>query len=167
MTPQAKKSKNVKRNIVWSTKNVDDWMRDHAEGIFHKENPWLDGQVGIKRAGLSFEYTPEEIQEITKSAQDVIYFANNFGYCLHGSKGYQPITLRNYQEEMLQSYTDNRFTCCMAARQSGKCHIASDLYLQQANKNFHKYIEDIYYERKRNGILSKIKWFLIKLYRKL
>lgn len=167
MTPQAKKSKNVKRNIVWSTKNVDDWMRDHAEGIFHKENPWLDGQVGIKRAGLSFEYTPEEIQEITKSAQDVIYFANNFGYCLHGSKGYQPITLRDYQEEMLQSYTDNRFTCCMSARQSGKCHIASDLYLQQTNKNFHKYIEDIYYERKRNGILSKIKWFLIKLYRKL
>ena len=66
------------KNMTWSTQIVDNWLRDHADGTFHKENPWLDGQVGIKRAGLSFEYTPEEIQELTKSANDVIYFANHY-----------------------------------------------------------------------------------------
>lgn len=156
----------TKKNITWSTKTVDSWMMDHAEGTFHKENPWLDGQVGIKRAGLLFDYTSEEIEELTKSANDVIYFANNYGYCLHGSQGYKPITLRDYQEEMLHSYADNRFTCCMSSRQVGKCFFNGKIYLQQNNKNFQKYIEDVYYERGK-GFLSWIKHFLLKIYRKL
>lgn len=154
------------KNIIWSTQIVDNWLRDHADGTFHKENPWLDGQVGIKRAGLSFEYTPEEIQELTKSANDVIYFANHYGYCMHGSQGYKPITLRDYQEEMLHSYADNRFTCCMSSRQVGKCFFNGKIYLKQNEKNFHKYIEDVYYERSK-GFLSWLKHLLLKVYRKL
>lgn len=122
----------ARKNIVWSSSLVDSWMRDHADGTFHKENPWLDGQVGVKRAGLSFEYTPAEIEELTKSANDVIYFANHYGYCLHGSQGYKPITLRDYQEEMLRSYTDNRFTCCMSSRQVGKTVVAALFLLHNA-----------------------------------
>ena len=163
---QEKPQQPIKKNVVWSTKAMESWMADHAEGTFHKENPWLDNQVGVKRAGLMFDYTPEEIEELTKSANDVIYFANHYGYCMHGSQGYKTITLRDYQEEMLHSYADNRFTCCMSSRQVGKCHIASDLYLQQNNKNFHKYIEDVYYERSK-GFLSWIKHLLLKIYRKL
>ena len=127
-----KPQQGVKKNITWSTKLVDNWMKDHAEGEFHRESPWLDGQVGVKRAGLLFDYTPEEIEELTKSANDVIYFANHFGYCLHGSQGYKPITLRDYQEEMLRSYTDNRFTCCMSSRQVGKTVVAAIFLLHNA-----------------------------------
>lgn len=122
----------ARKNITWSTKTVDSWMMDHAEGTFHKENPWLDGQVGVKRAGLLFDYTQEEIEELTKSANDVIYFANNYGYCLHGSQGYKPITLRDYQEEMLHSYSENRFTCCMSSRQVGKTVVAALFLLHEA-----------------------------------
>lgn len=137
---EQKKKRETRKNVIWSTKMIDAWMSDHAEGTFHKENPWLDGQVGIKRSGLSFEYTPDEIEELTKCANDIIYFANNYGYCLHGSKGYQPITLRNYQEEMLNSYTDNRFTCCMASRQVGKTVVAALFILHNAIFNFDKNI---------------------------
>ena len=156
----------AKKNVVWSTKAMESWMADHAEGTFHKENPWLDNQVGVKRAGLLFDYTPEEIQELTKSANDVIYFANHYGYCMHGTQGYKPITLRDYQEEMLHSYADNRFTCCMSSRQVGKCFFNGKIYLKQNEKNFHKYIEDVYYERGK-GFLSWIKHLLLKVYRKL
>ena len=156
----------AKKNVVWSTKAMESWMADHAEGTFHKENPWLDNQVGVKRAGLMFDYTPEEIEELTKSANDVIYFANHYGYCMHGTQGYKPITLRDYQEEMLHSYADNRFTSCMSSRQVGKCFFNGKIYLQQNNKNFHKYIEDVYYERGK-GFLSWIKHLLLKVYRKL
>ena len=156
----------AKKNVVWSTKAMESWMADHAEGTFHKENPWLDNQVGVKRAGLMFDYTPEEIEELTKSANDVIYFANHYGYCMHGTQGYKPITLRDYQEEMLHSYAVNRFTCCMSSRQVGKCFFNGKIYLQQNNKNFHKYIEDVYYERGK-GFLSWIKHLLLKVYRKL
>jgi hypothetical protein len=127
-----KPQQGVRKNITWSTKLVDSWMKDHAEGEFHKESPWLDGQVGVKKAGLLFDYTPEEIEELTKSANDVIYFANHFGYCLHGSQGYKPITLRDYQEEMLTSYTNNRFTCCMSSRQVGKTVVAALFLLHNA-----------------------------------
>ena len=156
----------AKENVVWSTKAMESWMADHAEGTFHKENPWLDNQVGVKRAGLMFDYTPEEIEELTKSANDVIYFANHYGYCMHGTQGYKPITLRDYQEEMLHSYADNRFTCCMSSRQVGKCFFNGKIYLKQNEKNFHKYIEDVYYERGK-GFLSWIKHLLLKVYRKL
>ena len=163
---QEKPQQPIKKNVVWSTKAMESWMADHAEGTFHKENPWLDNQVGVKRAGLLFDYTPEEIQELTKSANDVIYFANHYGYCMHGSQGYKPITLRDYQEEMLHSYADNRFTCCMSSRQVGKCFFNGKIYLKQNEKNFHKYIEDVYYERGK-GFLSWIKHLLLKVYRKL
>ena len=156
----------AKKNVVWSTKAMESWMADHAEGTFHKENPWCDNQVGVKRAGLMFDYTPEEIEELTKSANDVIYFANHYGYCMHGTQGYKPITLRDYQEEMLHSYADNRFTCCMSSRQVGKCFFNGKIYLKQNEKNFHKYIEDVYYERGK-GFLSWIKHLLLKVYRKL
>ena len=156
----------AKKNVVWSTKAMESWMADHAEGTFHKENPWLDNQVGVKRAGLMFDYTPEEIEELTKSANDVIYFANHYGYCMHGTQGYKPIRLRDYQEEMLHSYADNRFTCCMSSRQVGKCFFNGKIYLKQNEKNFHKYIEDVYYERGK-GFLSWIKHLLLKVYRKL
>ena len=156
----------AKKNVVWSTKAMESWMADHAEGTFHKENPWLDNQVGVKRAGLMFDYTPEEIEELTKSANDVIYFANHYGYCMHGTQGYKPITLRDYQEEMLHSYADNRFTCCMSSRQVGKCFFNGKIYLKQNEKNFHKYIEDLYYERGKD-FLSLIKHLLLKVYRKL
>ena len=85
---------------------------------------------------------------------------------MHGSQGYKPITLRDYQEEKLHSYADNRFTCCMSSRQVGKCFFNGKIYLQQNNKNFHKYIEDVYYERGK-GFLSWIKHLLLKIYRKL
>ena len=116
--------------------------------------------------GLLFEYTPEEIQEVTKCAQDIIYFANNYCYCMQGGKGYQPLTLRDYQEDMLRNYSKNRFNCTLSARQSGKCCFSVTLSTRQGGNNFHKYIEDVYLDRKR-GILYRIKQFLLNIYRKL
>lgn len=161
-----KTNKTQKKKTVWSTKKVDDWMRDYAEGIAHKDSPWLDGMIGIRDPNIVFEYTPEEIQELTKCANDIFYFANNYGYCLQGTKGYQPLKLRDYQEEMLESYVNNRFSISLTSRQTGKCSIINELELQQNENNFHKYIEDVYYEKK-DGILSRIKHFLMKIYRKL
>ena len=48
--------------------------------------------------GLLCEYTEVKIEEITKSANDVIYFAKNYGYCLQGSKGYLPTTFNKNKD---------------------------------------------------------------------
>ena len=71
----------------WTTEKVDKWMEDYAEGIKHKDSPWLEGSIGVKKPGLLFEYTDKEIMEMTKCAKSVIYFANTYGYCQHGNQG--------------------------------------------------------------------------------
>lgn len=164
--PALPSKKATTKKIVWTTKKVDEWMRDYADGIAHKDNPWLDGTIGVRNPDIVFEYTPEEIQELTKCANDIFYFANNYCWCLQGSKGYQPLTLRDYQEEMLEAYVKNRFNITLSCRQIGKCSIINKLELQKNENNFHKYIEDIYLERKK-GFLSKLKSLLLKIYRKL
>ena len=158
-------AKQTKDSAYWTSKRVDAWMKDYANGHIRKDNPWSDGMIGIRKPDLLFEYTPEEIQEVTKCAQDIIYFANNYCYCMQGGKGYQPLTLRDYQEDMLRNYSKNRFNITLSARQSGKCFIGR-LATRQAGTNFHKYIEDVYLDRKK-GFLYRIKQFLFNIYNKL
>ena len=166
MAIEKKKNNNVKKNVVWTSKRVDEWMKDYAEGIIHKSSPWADGVIGVRNPDIVFEYTQDEISELSKCANDIIYFANNYCYCMQGSSGYKPITLRDYQEEMLKSYVENRFSITLASRQVGKCHFGDKIEIQQMKNKFHKYIEDVYYDRKK-GFLSSLKHFLIKIYRKL
>lgn len=130
----------TKKNVVWTSKRVDSWMKDYSEGVIHKDNPWLDGTIGVRNPSLVFEYTPKEIEELTKCAEDIMYFANNYCYCLQGSRGYQPLTLRDYQEEMLTSYANNRFSICCASRQIGKTVVAGVFLLHSAIFNFDKNI---------------------------
>ena len=159
-------AKHTKDSAYWTSKRVDAWMKDYANGHIRKDNPWADGMIGIRKPDLLFEYTPEEIQEVTKCAKDIIYFANNYCYCMQGGKGYQPLTLRDYQEDMLRNYSKNRFNICLSARQSGKCTFGARTTLQQSEKNFHKYIEEIYLDRKK-GFLYRIKKILFNIYNKL
>lgn len=159
-------AKQTKDSAYWTSKRVDAWMKDYANGHIRKDNPWADGMIGIRKPDLLFEYTPEEIQEVTKCAQDIIYFANNYCYCMQGGKGYQPLTLRDYQEDMLRNYSNNRFNISMTGRQCGKCSFGVTLTTRQGGNNFHKYIEDIYLDRKK-GFLYRIKQFLLNIYRKL
>ena len=138
LTSKKQTEKTKKKNIVWSTKRVDEWMADYAEGIMRKESPWADGSIGVRNADIVFEYTPEEIIELKRCADDILYFANKYCYCLQGSKGYQPITLRKYQEEMLNSYDENRFNVVLSCRQIGKTVIAAIFIMHNTIFNFDK-----------------------------
>ena len=129
-----------KKNIVWTSKRIDSWMKDYSEGVFHKDTPWADGVVGVRTPNIVFEYTPEEIEEITKCAGDIKYFANTYCYCMQGSRGYQPLTLRDYQEEMIEAYDKNRFCITLSSRQIGKTVIAAVFILHNAIFNYDKNI---------------------------
>lgn len=133
-------SKKTTKKIVWTTKKVDEWMRDYADGIAHKDNPWLDGTIGVRNPDIVFEYTEEEIQELTRCANDIFYFANNYCWCLQGSKGYQPLTLRDYQEEMLEAYVKNRFNITLSCRQIGKTVIAAVFILHYIIFNYDRHV---------------------------
>lgn len=171
MSTQQKNNKNqpgVKKNSVWTSKRVDKWMKDYGEGVMHKDSPWLDNTIGVRNPSLIFEYTPEEIEELTRCASDIIYFANNYCYCLQGSRGYQPLKLRDYQEEMLSAYESKRFVVTVASRQIGKCSINSCINILDGNGNTcNTTIENVYMSNSKQSFLSKIKNYLYKLYHKL
>lgn len=168
MALATKQEQKTKKNIVWTTERVDSWMKDYSEGMVHKETPWSDGVIGVRNPDIVFEYTPKEIEELTKCAHDIIYFANKYCYCLQGSKGYRPITLRDYQEEMLNAYYNNRFNITLSCRQIGKCFFGGKININTIdNKKDNLSIEDLYYKMSNKSFLSKIKYLLLKIYRKL
>ena len=66
------KSKQVSnKNMTWSTKVVDNWMQDHAEGTFHKENPWLV-RKRMQRYGLFLNPPNNSVKKLCF----ITYFSN-------------------------------------------------------------------------------------------
>lgn len=88
---------------------------------FYESNPQL------KAENIVFEYTKVELEELTRCANDVVYFANRFCYSMT-DEGVQQITLRPYQEETLEKFQDNRFIVMLASRQIGKT-VTSSIFI--------------------------------------
>jgi hypothetical protein len=108
-----------KEALVWSTLRVNEMLEQLDSGIEPYTTPFWDGKPEWKNANIVFEYTPEELTEIEKCAKDVIYFANNYCFVMTDD-GIQNILLRDYQEDILRDFQDNRFACLLSPRQVGK-----------------------------------------------
>lgn len=108
---------------VWTTDRVNSLLLDIENGLIDiktlKNSPFKDNDPVWKKAGLIFEYTPEEVEEIKKCKMDVIYFANTYAQVMT-DEGIKQITLRDYQEEILPEFRKNRFNILNASRQIGK-----------------------------------------------
>lgn len=114
---------------TWSTKAVNQYLNDLDNGIERHDSPFYFGNTQLRRPNLLFEYTQEEINELVKCKNDVTYFANHYAYTMNPSTGaLNLITLRDYQEDLLRTINDNRFSVIVASRQSGKT-ISSSIYL--------------------------------------
>jgi len=82
----------------------------------------LEG-VLVKKAHKKMNYTPEQIQEFAKCADPVdgpMYFMDNFFNIQHPTRGkmlYHPF---KYQEELINTYHNYRFSISLMPRQTGK-----------------------------------------------
>jgi hypothetical protein len=88
-------------------------------------------------------------------------------------EGVQQITLRPYQENMLEDFQDNRFVVMLASRQIGKCSLYDTKVTIKYKDGSIKLVSvgNLYYitlsiERKLT-LIEKIKWSFWKLYDKL
>ena len=110
-------------SAIWTTEKVNKLLEDFENGMIDiktiKNSPFKDNDPVWKKANIVFEYTPEELEEIRKCKNDPVYFASNYAQVMT-EDGIQQIKLRDYQEEIVQSFKDNRFNCLMASRQIGK-----------------------------------------------
>lgn len=113
----------MSRQVIWTTKLVEEATEKINNGFVlgRLDNPFFEKVVGLRTSGLTFKMTPEEQEEYIKCALDIHYFASTYCY-IKGEEG-QPIIipLRDYQNEILDNFFNNRFNILMASRQVGKC----------------------------------------------
>lgn len=108
---------------LWTSESVELAKKGLADGYKLIESPYnsrITGDVKLKRANLPFKYTPEEFMEKKRSMHDKVYFGNNHVSLKDPVYGWQRVTLRDYQCNLLKRYTKNRWNIILFPRQSGK-----------------------------------------------
>ena len=112
------------KQMVFTTKLVDDATDKINDGVVVKryQNPWLKGEVGIRRSGVTFKMSPAEQQEYIRCALDIHYFTEQYCKTKREDGSVGSITLRDYQKDILDNFINSRFNILMASRQVGKCN---------------------------------------------
>jgi len=80
-----------------------------------------DENGAVKRPNKEIKYTKEMIEKYANSAKSVIYFAENFYYIIHPTKGKMKIKLFDYQKQMLENFQNHQHNVLCCGRQLGKC----------------------------------------------
>ena len=80
----------------------------------YKGNPLLKGR------GEQHEFTQEQVKEFIKCSQDPEYFLTNYIKVISLDDGIIPFHPYPFQQKLVSSFHDNRFTICKLPRQSGK-----------------------------------------------
>ena len=78
------------------------------------------GNQNLKEAGIDIQFTEEQVIEYMKCAKDPIYFIEKYVKVVSLDEGLVPFKLYDFQEDMVQTVHDNRFTIAKLPRQSGK-----------------------------------------------
>ena len=83
-------------------------------------NNGYNGNSSLKRIGIDFSYTEEQVLEIAKCVKDPIYFIDNYCYIVTLDYGIQPFKLYDCQKTKIKLIHDNRKVILMEGRQQGK-----------------------------------------------
>jgi hypothetical protein len=79
----------------------------------YRDNPLL------KRVGVKVNFTEEQVEEYIKCSKDPIYFAK-YIKIITLDEGVVPFKMYDFQEEMIRTFYQNRFTIMKCPRQVGK-----------------------------------------------
>lgn len=74
----------------------------------------------LKRAHVPIEFTAEQVEEVIKCSQDVVYFIENYVKIINLDEGLVPFNMYPFQQDMANMITDNRFSVIKTCRQAGK-----------------------------------------------
>lgn len=163
---------------VWTSKKVNEVIRQLQEGSDKDPDTscFYMGDIELKNSDVTFEYTLDEQEELVKCANDVVYFANKYGFAMTDD-GISNIRLRPYQENMLHTFQKNRYVIMMAARQIGKCLLFNTkIKIKENNKIKVIPMYELWYKvlkpslskfSLKQKLIFKLKYFLYKLYDKL
>jgi hypothetical protein len=78
------------------------------------------GNPLLKAAYVSVEYDEHTLKEYMTCSKDPIHFAREYVKIVHVDRGLVNFDLYDYQEEMVNTFHNNRFVICKMPRQTGK-----------------------------------------------
>ena len=78
------------------------------------------GNPLLKKANVPVEFTKEQIQEYQKCMEDPVHFIQEHMKIVSLDEGLVPFKMYDFQQNMVKTFHDNRFTICKLPRQSGK-----------------------------------------------
>ena len=83
----------------------------------------IDGYLGnhrLKKIGVDLSYTQEQVSEIVKCTEDPVYFIKTYVKIVNVDHGLVPFDMWPFQENMVKSFHENRFSIAKMPRQVGK-----------------------------------------------
>ena len=83
----------------------------------------IDGYLGnqrLKKVGVELSYTEEQVAEIIKCTEDPVHFIKNYVKIVNVDRGLVPFDMWPFQEEMVNTFHNNRFCIAKMPRQVGK-----------------------------------------------
>jgi len=95
------------------------------------QNQYL-GNPNLKKTNTPVEFTKENIIEYGKCAEDPLYFIKNYVQIVSLDHGLVPFEMYSFQEGMVSTMHDNRFSIFKLPRQSGKSTIIISYLLHYA-----------------------------------
>ena len=160
-----------RKKTIWNTEKVEKCTVDYNNGEIYLDNPFVEGKTNKRKPLLPFVYSKEEMEELAKCYQDVVYFAEN--YCkVTTDDGVMHVKMRDYQDNMLHNFQKNRFNILLASRQIGKCvDYETEITLRHKKsgniirgKRIGDFFHDIKAREKGIGYLERFKlWLISKL----
>ena len=83
------------------------------------------GNPNLKRANVSRNFTPDEVEEFVKCSNDPVYFIVNYIKIISLDKGLVNFDLYDFQASMVRKFHANRFNIAKLPRQSGKSTVVT------------------------------------------
>jgi len=90
------------------------------------------GNPLLKKANTKIEFTEDQVVEWIKCAKDPVYFAKKYIKITTLDHGLSDFDMYPFQEKMVDTFHNNRFTICKLPRQSGKSTVVVSYLLHYA-----------------------------------
>ena len=130
---------------IWNTALVNKLIEKFNDtGILPKDNPFHQGDIRVRKPRINFEYTKEEIKELAKIADNVLYFGETYAK-VTTDDGLKIVKLRKYQIKVLRQFQYYRHNVWLASRQIGKsCDGKIEIRDKSDNVVFNGELRDFY-----------------------
>lgn len=155
---------------VLTSKKVNEIMYKENMGmkLYRSEKIWLNNESQVRKPNIKFAMTDSELKEYVKCKKSVFYFVHRYCQIKREDGAVGPVQLRDYQEDILSLYDNNRYSILMASRQIGKCTSFKTIIYIKMNDIIKKIsLGELYYyfssQKRKLNFLEKIKYSLYKL----